>query len=267
MDGGRSTPMDISPKRKQPRAKTERHRPSEEEEIAELRAMFEPGGHSPPKQHTTSTASSTNESRPKWNSSPLRNPPGALRGVRPVTLEPWMEVAEADRKVALNFGHENEWEPREEVNSYVEDARRRREDNRSLGAAPWDASSVKHMPPELRGQKPKRQEPWSKYHNDDISELNAVEGTAINELYAITEDRNNRVKPTIVQPQWDGSKGLGRPSTKPGAPGRTAAHVQYNEYRAKAFREARRAGAPAGGSVKAKARTARSAAQHARQPT
>ena len=72
------------------------------------------------------------------------------------------------------------------------------------------------------------------YHNDDIEELNAVEGVSINELYAVTADRDNRVKPTIVQPEWDASKKLGRRSYKPG---------DGESMRAKEFRDARKAGA------------------------
>jgi len=251
-------PTAASPPRRSPvkakASKTDRPRMTDAQEVEELRGMFS-GGLPAQEAHSTSTASSS-DNKPKWNSSPLRNPPGNLRGVRPITQEPWMEVAEADRKTKLDFGHEGEWEPKRVVNSFVEEARRRREEN--AVAAAWDSSIVHHMPPELRGQKSKRPEPWSKNHNDDISEINAIEGTSITELYNVTADRNARVKPTIVQPSWDMSKTIGRPSTKPGAPGRTAEHVQYNEYRAKAFREARKSGAPAGGNARPKARTASS---------
>ena len=43
--------------------------PSEAEEIAQLRTMF--------------------DRRPAWDSTPLRNRPAALVGLKPVTREPW----------------------------------------------------------------------------------------------------------------------------------------------------------------------------------
>ena len=100
-------PSTASPPRRSPvkakTAKTDRPRmTTDAQEVAELRGMF--SGGSPAQAHSTSTASSS-DNKPKWNSSPLRNPPGNLRGVRPITQEPWMEVAEADRKTKLDFGH------------------------------------------------------------------------------------------------------------------------------------------------------------------
>ena len=49
---------------------------SDEEEVAELRAMF-------------SSPTTKISRRPAWDSTPLRNRPSALRGLRPVTREPW----------------------------------------------------------------------------------------------------------------------------------------------------------------------------------
>lgn len=84
-------------------------------------------------------------------------------------------------------------------------------------AQPWVDTPVKHQPPALRGQKTlRRAEPWSAFHNDDIEELNAIDDTSVNEFYAVTADRDNRVPPTIVQPAWDDSHRLGRPNYKPG---------------------------------------------------
>ena len=58
----------------------------------------------------------------------------------------------------------------------------------------------------------------------------------LNELYAVTADRANRVSPTIVQPTWDDSPKLGRRPTRPGS-----AESQRDRERAEGFRDARRA--------------------------
>jgi len=191
----------------------------------------------------TSQASSL-ESRPRWDKRPLRNPPAGLRGVRPVTQEPWLEVQMEDLKSKLSFGHEDEYEYQDGKNYFVEEARRQRELN-DAGKA-WKTEPVRHVPPALRGQQHRRREPWSA-SNDDISFLNAVDGVSVNEFYAVTADRDNRVAPTIVQPTWDGSHKLGRPSTRPGMPGRSADLVAERQWRAHHYRAARAPGAPESG--------------------
>ena len=228
-------PWDSTPA---PRAKTEA------EEIAELRLMIKQErplaiSHAPSPPETSSQAS-----RPKWNTSPLRNPPAALRGVRPVTNEPWVEVQEADIESKLDYGHEWEYEPKEPYSSFIEEARMRREENQAQ--KPWNSSPVRHVPPTLRGQQLIRQEPWSA-SNDDISFLNAIDGVSVNEFYSVTEDRDNRVQPTILQPDWDKTVKLGRPSTEPGMPGYSAEEMAHRKYLAAQFRAARSAGAPEGG--------------------
>jgi len=49
---------------------------SEEEEVNELKQMFR-------------SPTSKMSRRPAWDSTPLRNRPSALQGLRPVTREPW----------------------------------------------------------------------------------------------------------------------------------------------------------------------------------
>ena len=178
-----SVPMP-SPERR--RAKTERVGTSDAEEVAELKQMM---GKSPQK-HTSSTVSSTSSltNRPQWDARPLYNPPGALRGVRPVTKEPWAGVAAADNALRMDFGSradlgleeidEQEWNN----NGFVRNARERRRQNDRQAA--WDSSVVRHAPAHLRGQKVlRRAEPWSSFHNDDIEELNSIDDTSINEIY------------------------------------------------------------------------------------
>ena len=58
---------------------------SEAEEIAELKDMFR----SPPKK------ANKFKNRPAWDSTPLRNRPSALVGLKPVTREPWAVYAVA----------------------------------------------------------------------------------------------------------------------------------------------------------------------------
>jgi len=197
-------------------------------------------------KHTTSSVSTASSvaNRPKWNSKPLRNPPGNLRGVRPMTSEPWQDVAEDDLAARMEFGSRAdliaqglvEEDKFFEHNGLVAEARERRRQNARARA--WDSSTVKYQPPALRGQKTlRRTEPWSENHNDNIEELNAVDGSSINEIYAVTADRDNRVKSTIVQPEWDNTRNIGRPRLRPGG-----AEAQ----RAKSFRDARRAGTRAG---------------------
>jgi hypothetical protein len=235
--------------------------------MAELREMIaspskEGGGGHHSKDVTdpsqTSQASSGEGGRPRWDKRPLINPPGAVRGLRPVTQEPWVEVQEEDNKTKHSFGHEDEYEYSDGYNFLVDEARRNREEN-SSGQA-WRVTPVRHVPAALRGQKPRRKEPWTA-SNDDISFLNAIDGVSVNEFYAVTADRDNRVTPTIVQPSWDGSQKLGRPSMRPDL-------VAERQWRAQHFRAARAPGAPEGGPVhrsppkakgKLKAKTERSA--------
>ena len=60
---------------------------------------------------------------------------------------------------------------------------------------------------------------------------------SINDIYAVTADRDNRVEPTMLQPEWDGSAKLGRRTYKPGG---------LEAQRAKSFRDARKPGTRAG---------------------
>jgi len=220
---------------------------TDEEEVADLMKMLtSPTRAQQESKHEMSQASQASSlgNRPAWDKRPLRNPPGALRGVRPVTQEPWGEVQAEDLKTKLDYGHEFEYEYNDGRNHLVEEARRRREENRS--GKTWTNAPVKHVPPTLRGQQHRRAEPWS-HSNDDISFLNAIDGVSVNEFYAVTADRDNRVAPTIVQPSWDDSRKLGRPSTRPGMPGRNADLLAERQFRAAHFRAARAPGAPEGG--------------------
>jgi len=191
-----------------------------------------PSSDSSPSKHTTSTTSSTSSAsrRAQWNSKPLRNPPGMCRGLKPTTNEPWVAAAEADNALRMKFGSRTDLGEEEFVafNGFVANAQEKRQLNARQQS--WDARPVQHQPAALRGQKV-RNEPWSKYHNDDIDELNAIEGVSINELYAVSADRDNRVKSTLVQPEWDGSSTFGRRARKAGA---------REAQQAKAFREARK---------------------------
>ena len=150
-----------------------------------------------------------------------------------------MEVAEADNALRMDFGSNADLgieEPMFGTNGFVEEARSRREQNARQHA--WDGEPVKHQPPVLRGQKTvRRAEPWSQYHNDSIEELNAVEGVSINEIYAIGADRDNRVKVTLQQPEWDGSHKLGKKHYKAGG---------IEAQRARQFRDQRKPGTRAG---------------------
>ena len=77
----------------------------------------------------------------------------------------------------------------------------------------------------------RRSEPWSQYHNDNIEELNAIDNSSVTEVYKISENRDNGVKPTLVQPAWD-----------PGWTRRTRAQTAALKARAQTFREQRRPG-------------------------
>jgi hypothetical protein len=198
--------------------------------VAELKEMIRS---SPPKGSPTSL-----KDRPHWNDRPYRNPPGNLRGVKPVTQEPWREVAESDLAARMDFGSRDALglpDYEDAVNGLVVEASRQREARED--AVPWNGSVVRHEPPLLRGQKTvKRAEPWSEFHNDNIEELNAIDGSSVEEVYAITADRDNRVEPTVVQPTWDSSQTLGR-RQRPGG-------SQETRERAEMFREQRRNGGP-----------------------
>ena len=89
---------------------------------------------------------------------PLRNPPAMLRGLRPKTKEPWIEVQKKDMSERMEFGSRTSLN-QEEFNAYnglVEDAKMRRREN--ARAQPWISTPVRHQPPALRGQKIIRQE-------------------------------------------------------------------------------------------------------------
>ena len=190
---------------------------------------------------SSASSSTTSIHRPAWNHSPLRNPPGALNGLKPITKEPWREVARQDLDARMEFGSRDALglpDYEDASNGLVVEAKHKRVENAKARA--WNYSSVRHEPPVLRGQKTiRRAEPWSQYHNDDIDELNAIEGTSINAIYDVTADRDNRVGHTITQPSWDNSIKLGRRNK----------HVDAEtQLRARTFREQRargtRAGAP-----------------------
>lgn len=202
---------------------------------------------SPTKGSGASEAGSSGMSqRPAWNSSPLRNPPGSLNGLNPVTKEPWQEIAKEDMAIRMNFGSRDALglpEYEDAPNGLVLEAKHKRA-VKAAAAVPWNQDIVRHMPPVLRGQKVvRRAEPWNEDHDDSIDELNVVDGTSINELYAVTADRENRVKHTITQPAWDQSIKLGKRSKKQGVEKLEAAR------RAQTFREQRRMGTRAGAPV------------------
>jgi len=144
--------------------------------------------------------------RPDWDTTPRCNPPGDMRYMMPVTKEPWTDVQKADMALRMDFGSraalglaKEELRP---YNGLVEEARRRRLEN--AASEHWDRSTVRHQPRVLRGQKcDHRAEPWSKFHNDFIGELNAIPDTNVNEIFAITANRDNGVRPTLVQPPWN----------------------------------------------------------------
>lgn len=199
------------------------------------------GGASSAGEGSPSPQSSTLSYRPKWDNKPLTNPPGSLNGVRPITREPWMEIAHRDLAMRMEFGSRDALglpEYEDGSNGLILEAKDRRKALRS--ARPWNSSVVKHEPPALRGQKVlRRTEPWSEYHNDSIDELNAIDDSSVNELYEITADRDNGVKPTIVQPAWDSSQKFGRKSKPVGGDLET-------KLRAQTFRDQRRAFTRAG---------------------
>ena len=144
-------------------------------------------------------------SRPEWDSSPLRHPPGPLTGMRPTTREPWSARAHEDLAQRMEFGSRSSLglEPLVPYNGLVEQAATRRRENQSAQA--WDNTPLVHQcaampcelaranrstacrastlagvplvrrPPSLRGQKTLiRPEPWSMNHNDTIAELNGA---------------------------------------------------------------------------------------------
>lgn len=196
------------------------------------------GGGSP-----SEAGSSGLSQRPGWNNSPLRNPPGALNGLNPITKEPWQDIAKQDIAIRMNFGSREKLglpEYEDAPNGLVLEAKHKRA-VKAATAVPWNQDIVRHMPPALRGQKVvRRAEPWSEDHNDSIDELNVIDGTSINEIYEVTADRENRVKHTITQPTWDQSIKLGKRSKKQGTEKLEAAR------RANTFREQRRMGTRAG---------------------
>ena len=189
-------------------------------------------------------SSSLLSSRPKWDNRPMYNPPGNLRGVKPYTKEPWSDVAQADMAIRMEFGSRDQLglpDYEDGPNGLKLEAADRRKHSKS--ARPWNSSVVRHEPPVLRGQRTiRRAEPWSEYHNDNIDMLNAIDDTSVNELYAITADRDNRVKPTLVQPAWDSTPKFGRKSKPPGGDLET-------KLRAQTFRDQRRAFTRAGAPV------------------
>lgn len=158
---------------------------TDDEEVKELKAMLRPR---------------PRPARKDWDATPLRNPPAALRGVVPVTREPWEEVAKMDAMWQIQKEEKGPaWKGGR--NGLVEEAQYRRQARQA--SKPWNAAVVRHAPHVLRGQKTARAEPWSEFHNDDISELNAIEGVSITELYNATADRGTPKKPSIVQPNWN----------------------------------------------------------------
>ena len=232
-----------SPDKGRRRAKTDRSKTdsaqaskSEAEEVAELQELI---GRSPAKHYgSTMSGASSVANRPRWDARPLHNPPGALRGLKPVTKEPWAEVQSADMAARMEFGsradlgladvEEMDWKK----NGFVQRAKERRQENDRHQA--WDSSIVRHSPPVLRGQKIlRRAEPWSSFQDDSIEELNAVEGTSVNDIYNITADRFVKPKkPTIEQPSWDSSQRLGIRRPKPGGDRNSKVLAQsYREQR------------------------------------
>uniref|UniRef100_A0A7S2JFS5 Uncharacterized protein n=1 Tax=Haptolina brevifila TaxID=156173 RepID=A0A7S2JFS5_9EUKA len=91
-----------------------------------------------------------------WNSTPFRNAPWQIRGLNPVTREPWFEdMAIYNAK----FGPKEE----EEDGMYIDG---------TFGASVaitqteqeknWDSSIMKYVPYSLRGLKPVTNEPWAR---------------------------------------------------------------------------------------------------------
>ena len=139
------------------------HHKTEKEELAELRAMIDKPQHkakaktarpSSSSGGPSEASSSTLSQRPAWNNRPLRNPPGSLNGLNPITKEPWLEVARQDMAIRMEFGSRDALglpEYEDATNGLVVEAKHKRA-VKAQAAVPWNQDIVRHMPPVLRGQ-------------------------------------------------------------------------------------------------------------------
>ena len=95
--------------------------------------------------------------RTGWNSTPFRNAPDPIKGLKPVTREPWYEdMAIYNAKFSSHIEDAHEGFNDESAL----DAGQRRKSTRE--EANWDSSVWKYVPHSLKGIKPVTNEPWAR---------------------------------------------------------------------------------------------------------
>ena len=101
--------------------------------------------------------------RTQWNSTPFRNCPDQLRGLQPVTREPWYEdMAIYNKKFPIaGEGHDTGTLGSQDVydDESALDAKNRK---MTVEEANWDSSTWKYVPHSLKGIKPVTNEPWAR---------------------------------------------------------------------------------------------------------
>jgi len=125
-----------------------------------------------------------------WNPTPFRNAPWQIRGLNPVTREPWFEdMAVYNAKFAGGDDGETEYQDGSFGNHAITV---QRDDEKH-----WDSSTMRYVPYALRGLKPVTNEPWARDEAvyraqdgmdevpDDVADMNPLNfGTAADRMRA-----------------------------------------------------------------------------------
>ena len=92
--------------------------------------------------------------RTQWNSTPFRNCPDQLRGIQPVTREPWYEdMAIYNKKFPIaGEGHDTGTLSSQDV--YDDESALDKNRRMTVEEANWDSSTWRYVPHSLKGIKP-----------------------------------------------------------------------------------------------------------------
>ena len=135
--------------------------------------------------------------RTQWNSTPFRNAPDQLRGIKPVTREPWFEdMAIYNAKFS---NHEID-----EKGGYVDGTFGARKNQRALTEeeGEWDSTTWRYVPHALKGIKPVTNEPWARDEAVYNESRNSVD-TRDSEDFVPTQHFNFLRESRDAGPQWD----------------------------------------------------------------